>query len=248
MLRNNLISTVAVLALWQLVAIANIFNGIYFASPLETALEGVKLLGQGDIYKDCFFTLGRVAISLGFSVLIGVPLGIMLGYSVKLRQLFSPPINFLCSIPPIVFYPLLLISLGAGETSRIATAILGSFVVIVLIVSKGLIQQQQIRVDYFSALGAKKFQLFKDIIWYEALPGIMIALRAAASWTVIIVIVTEMLVGPKFGLGARVQSVQLYSNIPDLFFTIILIGLIGIGLNYLIERLDRKIVFWKTDG
>ena len=205
------------------------------------------MLGQSDIYKDLVFTLYRILMSLGLSIVIGVPVGIVLGYNPLLYQFLNQPIDFFRSVPPIVFYPILLISLGPGESSRIATAIAGSFVVIVLIVSKGLIQQERIRMEFFSALGTRKLQLFRDIVWYEALPGIMTALRAAASWSVIITIVTEMLVGPKFGLGARVQSVQLFSNIPDLFFTIIVIGLVGVGLNHLIEWLNRKVVFWKTD-
>lgn len=245
-MKDRLIGVVVVVTLWQFAAAAHVFNAIYFASPLETVMEGVKMLSRGEIYKDLVFTLGRVLASLGLSALVGVPLGIALGYNTRLYQRFIQPIDFFRSVPPVVFYPLLLISVGSGESSRIATAALGSSVMVVLIVSKGLIQQERIRSDYFSALGTRKLQLFKDIVWHEALPGVMTALRAAASWSVIIIIVTEMLVSPKFGLGSRVQSVQIFANIPDLFFTIIIIGLIGVGLNYVIERLDSKIVFWKT--
>jgi NitT/TauT family transport system permease protein len=245
-MKNGVLGTLLIVALWQLAATTGIFSDIYFASPLETATEGAKLLSRGEIYKDLFFTLLRILASVVLSVAIGVPLGIALGYSARLYQLLNQPLDFFRSVPPIVFYPLLLVSLGPGESSRIATATLASSVMVVLIVSTGLIQQERLRAEYFLALGTSKPQLFKDIVWYEALPGIITALRAAASWTVIVIIVTEMLVGPKFGLGARVQSVQIFNNIPDLFFTIIVIGLIGVGLNYLFEWLNRKVVFWKV--
>jgi len=245
-MKNNVIGVVLVLALWQLAASLEVFSNVYFASPLETALEGVKMLSRSAIYNDVLYTLGRILVSLAVSIAIGIPLGIALGYNARLYQLLNQSLDFFRSVPPIVFYPLLLISLGPGESSRIATATLASSVMIVLIVSTGLIQQERLRTDYFTALGTKKVQLFRNVVWHEALPGIMTAMRAAASWTVIIIIVTEMLVGPKFGLGARVQSVQTFANIPDLFFTIIIIGLIGVGLNYLFERLNRKVVFWKT--
>ena len=245
-MKNNVIGVLLVLGLWQLAASMEVFSAVYFASPLETVREGVQMLGRGEIYNDLFFTLGRILASLGVSIAIGIPLGIALGYYAPLYQLLNQSLDFFRSVPPIVFYPLLLISLGPGESSRIATATLASSVMIVLIVSTGLIQQERLRTDYFTALGTKRAQLLKDIVWHEALPGIMTALRAAASWTVIIIIVTEMLVGPKFGLGSRVQSVQTFNNIPDLFFTIIIIGLIGVGLNYLFERLNRKVVFWKA--
>jgi NitT/TauT family transport system permease protein len=245
-MKNNLLGVLMVLGLWQLAASVEVFSSVYFASPLETVREGVMMLSRGEIYDDILSTLGRILVSLGISIVIGIPLGIAIGYNARLYQLLNHSLDFFRSVPPIVFYPLLLISLGPGESSRIATAILASSVMIVLIVSTGLIQQERLRTDYFRALGTKKVQLFKDIVWHEALPGIMTALRAAASWTVIIIIVTEMLVGPKSGLGARVQSVQIFSNIPDLFFTIIIIGMIGVGLNHLFEWLNRKVVFWKA--
>lgn len=248
MLKNNVIGAFLVLALWQLAATASIFNAVYFASPLETVLEGLKLLRQESFYKDVIFTLGRVLASVGLSILIGVPLGIALGYYASLYQLFNQPIDFFRSIPPIVFYPMLLISLGPGESSRIATATLAASVMIILVVSKELIQRERIRTDYFLALGTKRLLMFRDIVFYEALPGTMVALRAAISWAIVIIVVTEMLVGPKFGLGARVQSVQLSSNIPDLFFTTVIIGLMGVGLNHLIEWLEHKIIFWKKTG
>ena len=59
------------------------------------------------------------------------------------------------------------------------------------------------------------------------------------------IVVTEMLVGGKNGLGARVQQVQITSNIPDLFVTIILIGILGIFLNKLLMYSDKKFVSWK---
>jgi len=246
--KNNVIGVFFVLALWQLAATLGIFNAVYFASPLETVLEGTKILRQGDFYKDIFFTLGRVLASVSLSTLIGVPLGIALGYYARLYQLFNQPIDFFRSIPPIVFYPMLLISLGPGESSRIATATLAASVMIVLVVSKELIHRERIRTDYFLALGTNRFLVLRDIVWHEALPGIMVALRAAVSWAIVIIVVTEMLVGPTFGLGARVQSVQLSSNIPDLFFTVVIIGLMGVGLNHLIEWLEHKIIFWKKTG
>src|SRR6266702_5066938 len=118
-LKNSVIGTFVVLALWQLAATMEVFSTVYFASPLETALEGAKMLSRSQIYNDLAFTLGRILVSFGLSILVGVPLGIALGYNARLYQLFNQPLDFFRSVPPIVFYPLLLVSLGPGESSRI---------------------------------------------------------------------------------------------------------------------------------
>lgn len=155
-------------------------------------------------------------------------------------------VDFLRSIPPIVMYPLLRIVLGPGDSSRIGTALFGSVVVLVLIISKGLFQQSPLRKQYFSSMGAGKLQLFRHIIWYEALPHVIVALRTSASITIIIIVVTEMLVGTQYGLGTRVQNVQITGNIPDLFATIMIIGFIGVVFNKTFIWLDKRLVFWKS--
>ena len=233
------------LVLWFFVDALNMFNPIYFASPIEVAQELVLMIKNGSIFLDIVMTLERVVIAIIMSALVGIPLGIFLGYSKKIHRLFNGVIDFLRSLPPIIFYPLFLIAFGTGDISRIIVALFGGAVVIILIVSNGLIQQSDVRRKYISSLGASKLSVLKDVIWYEALPYIFTSLRTASSLIIIIVIVTEMLVGARYGLGTRVQAVQITSNIPDLFATIIIIGIIGIIFNKFFAFLEKKYVFWK---
>ena len=245
--RQTIIGILGVIALWQVVAWLGFFNPIYFASPYEVFIEIFKMFSNSSIYLDTLSTLNRIIISVVISAIIGIPVGIALGYFSNIYKYFGEITDFLRSIPPIVIYPLFLIVLGPGDVSRIGVAIFGSIVVLILIISKGLFQQSTLRKQYFSSLGASKKQIIKHVVWYEALPHIILSLRTAISLSIIIIIVTEMLVGSKFGLGTRVQNVQITSNIPDLFATIIVIGLIGVLFNKLLIWLDKKYVFWKAN-
>ena len=174
-------------------------------------------------------------------------LGICLGYFKNSYKLFGKIVDFFRSIPPIIFYPLFLIALGTGDNSRIAVAFIGGLVVVILIIAKGLFQQSDLRKNYVRSLGASQWQILRDVVWYESLPHIFTALRTASSLIVIIVIVTEMLVGAQYGLGTRVQSVQITSNIPDLFATIIIIGILGVLLNSIFILLENKKISWKSN-
>ena len=244
--KQTLIGIFGIVVFWQAISWFGIFNPIYFASPYEVIVEIFKMFSASSIYLDIVSTLNRIIISIVISAIIGIPAGIALGYFSKIYKYFGGITDFLRSIPPIVIYPLLLIVLGPGDSSRIGVAVFGSIVVLILIISKGLFQQSSLRKEYFSSLGASKKQIVKHVVWYEALPHIMLALRTAISLSIIIIIVTEMLVGSKFGLGTRVQNVQITSNIPDLFATIIIIGFIGVLFNKLLIWLDKRFVFWKT--
>ena len=240
------IGIIGAVTVWQLVAWSGIFNPIYFAGPWGVAAEACRMFGRPAIYLDIMTTLMRIGVSIIISTIIGIPLGIILGSFAHLYLYLEKTVDFLRSIPPIVVYPLLLISLGPGDSSRIGVAVFGSTVALVLIVSKSLYQQSPLRRAYFSAMGANFMQVIKDVIWYEALPHIMVALKVTTSLSIIVIVVTEMLVGAEHGLGVRIQNVQITSNIPDLFVTIIVVGWLGIGLNKIIISLDRKFVFWKT--
>lgn len=245
--KNTVIGIVGMVAIWQIIAWLKIFNPIYFASPYEVITETIKMLQEGSVFLDLTHTIYRIALSVIMSSLIGIPLGVILGYFAHIYEYVSEIMDFLRSIPPIVIYPLLLIVLGPGNSSRIGVVLFGSIVVLILIISNGLFQQSPLRRQYFASLGANKIQLIKHIIWYEALPYVIIGLRTAVSLSVIIIVVTEMLVGAQHGLGTRVQNVQITSNIPDLFVTIIIIGLIGVILNKILIWLDKKLVFWKSN-
>ncbi len=244
--KEKIIGVVGFILLWQIISWIEIFNPIYFSSPIETAKEAINMFYQSSIYLDIWNTFYRILITIIISMIIGAPLGIIFGYYAKFYKYVSGIIDFLRSIPPIVLYPLLLIMLGSGDVSRIGVAVFGSVIVVILIIAKGLSSEPVLKRKFFKSMGANKIQIFRQILWYEALPHIMLALRTMISLSIIIIIVTEMLVGSKYGLGVRVQNVQITSNIPDLFTTIIVIGLLGVILNKIAEWLDKKYIFWKN--
>ena len=244
--RQSILGFIIVIVIWQIVSWLNVFNPIYFASPYEVVREAFIMMNKSDIYLDVFFTLKRVLVSIFISSFIGIPLGIIIGYFHSVYKYVGEFMDFLRSIPPIVIYPLLLIVLGPDDSSRIGVAVFGSVIVLILIISKGLSQQSPIRRYYFRILGADKIHIIKHIVWYESLPYVMVGLRTSVSLSIIIIVVTEMLVGSKYGLGTRIQNVQITSNIPDLFVTIIIIGLFGVLLNKLLIWIDKKYVFWRV--
>lgn len=243
---NKLAGVGIILAVWQAIASLSLLNPIYFASPLEVLLELKVMLGSQSILFDFLTTGYRVLASMLLACLIGIPIGVALGHYTRVFDWFSGSLDFFRSIPPIVVYPLLLITLGPNDASRVGVAVLGGLTVFLLIIPKGMRLQSSIRKQHISRMGANHWQLFRYVIWQEALPHVMVALRMVASLALIVIVVTEMLVGARYGLGTRVQNVQITNNIPDLFATIIIIGLLGVTLNKGLAFLNRKLVFWKV--
>lgn len=242
-LLKTVLSIGAALGIWQVVSI--LLSPIYFASPIEVAAELKKMFLEKSIFLDILHSIRRITVALLLSIIAGVPVGLMIGYHKKMYESVSSILDFIRSIPPIVFYPLLLIILGPYDSSRVGTALLGALVVIVLIVAKGLHQEDVDRRLFAKSMNAKN-KVYIDVIVFEALPHIMTAIKTAASLTIIIIIVTEMIVGGTHGLGVRIQNVQITNNIPDLYATILIIGILGVFINKVLITIDKKVVFWKS--
>jgi len=244
-IKKWVISTIIAILIWQLFSLLNIFNPIYFASPIEVLLELKSMFNNGSILRDITYTLKRVLLWLAISVIIWVPIWVLLWYFKRAHKYSAWIIDFFRSIPPIVFYPLLLISLWWWDISRISVAILWAVVVIILITSKWLAFESNLKLNYFKAIWASNYDVVKNIIVYQALPHIMTSIRTSASLIIIIIIVTEMLVWAKYWLWTRVQNVQITSNIPDLFATIIIIWLLWVWLNRILIFIEEKMIYWK---
>jgi NitT/TauT family transport system permease protein len=91
----------------------------------------------------------------------------------------------------------------------------------------------------------KGFELFRKVIFSEALPQIFSGLRVAISLSLIIVIVTEMFIGTNAGLGKRIIDAQLVYQTASMYAAILMTGLIGFVLNKAMMALENKVVHWK---
>ena len=109
----------------------------------------------------------------------------------------------------------------------------------------GVTNARELRVTAAKIMGASWYQILSKVVIFDALPHICVGIRVALSMGVIVGIVTEMLVGTKHGLGSRVVYAQTSYATPEMYFTIILVGLIGFVMNDLLIVLERKTIHWK---
>lgn len=240
-----LAGVVLLIGIWFLLSSSKLINPLFLASPSDTALEWKRLLLSADFRADIFASLRRIFVGVGISVLIGLPLGLILGLSASINRMVSGVMDFLRSIPPVVLYPLALLIFGIGDASRIAVVVFGAVTVILLNTSEGVRNCSRLRQKTNQLLGAKWHHILTRIVFFESLPSIIVGIRSALSWGIIIVIVTEMLVGASHGLGTRVINAQISFATPQLYAVILTVGLIGYLLNLGFVLLERKACRWR---
>ncbi len=122
-------------------------------------------------------SIRRIAIAFFLATVIGVPLGLFLGWSKRFKQYVFPVFELLRPIPPLAWVPLAIVMFQGSETPVIFLTFLASFYATALNTMLGV---QSIDVSYTraaSCLGANRWQVFRHIIVPGALPYIFTGLR-----------------------------------------------------------------------
>lgn len=238
------ISFLVVVVLWQLVAVTGLINPMFLPTPLETLTEGTRLILERKILFDLVGSMYRIFLGVALACAVGIPVGILIGYFGRFYGYVESALDFFRSIPPILIFPLSLLFFGTGDESRIAVIFLGCVLTMILNASMGVVNARELRIRAARIMGATWYQVLFKVVLYDALPQICVGIRVALSMGVIVGIVTEMLVGTKHGLGSRVVYAQTSYATPEMYFTIILVGLIGFAMNDLLILLERKTIHW----
>jgi len=244
----SVISVAAVIVLWAAATEGGIVSQAKIPSPSDLAIEFVHLLQAGysgsPMWKHVAASVGRTVTGLTFAVAIGTPIGLLVGHSRAASAILEPFFSVLRPMPAIAFIPLVILYFGIGEFSKIVLIFFTSMLHMILHASAGVraVPKDLLRVAY--NYGLKKSDLFLHVILPAALPHIMTGIRTtnAISWALV---VAAELVGAQAGLGYIVMDAATFFRIPDLYIGIILIGLIGFGIELAEKRAEERLLHWR---
>lgn len=235
---------VALLAVWFAITALHLIDPIVLPSPASVVQAAPRLLKER-LLADIAFTLGRVLGALVIACVIGIPLGLYLGYRRGLYQVIESPLHALRSIPASALFPLFLIVIGVGEKSIVALAAYPSLLVILVNSVSGATLANKRRLYQAQLLELNAFDTITEVLFYEALPNIFDGIRTAVSYALMLVIAVEMFIGlGERGLGRGIYEYQSTYRIPETYGAIIIAGLIGILLNAVVTRFERRMLRW----
>src|SRR3989338_7629254 len=239
-----IISPILLILLWAIVSQLQLVDKFFLPDPLTTLTQLIELIKSGVIIGDIFSTLGRVAISFAIAVVIGLPLGLWLGSSEKIYRSFEFVIDFFRSTPATALFPLFLLVFGITDKSKIAVTAFAAILIIIFNTAHGVMNARKSRVLAAKIMGATKTQIFRWILFWESLPQTFIGLRSAISLSLVVIVVTEMFIGTPSGLGRKIIVSQITYEIPTMYATILLAGIIGYLLNLLFLAAEKRFLHW----
>lgn len=218
-------------------------------SPLEVALSFLDLLKEGYNYIPLWTHFSISMIRLLSSVILAfftaVPLGLLSGYIKPLKAFFDSLIGFYRNLPPLAYYSLLIIWLGIDEKSKIMLLYLAAFPP--LYISSVSAVSRVPRSFILSALtfGANKRQIFLNVIVPSTIPEVFTALRTSVGVCYTTLVSAEMIAATK-GIGWIVVDAYKYINTSVVFVGIFIMGFTGLFIDFLLSRLEKKMIFWRS--
>lgn len=249
--RNYLISLLTgavILILWAAVTANGRVPSVIFPSPGDMWDCFVSLLQNGykghTLLAHLGASLARLLVAFGLASVTAVPLGLLSGYSPKIRAVFEPIISFIRPLPPLGYYSIIILWMGIGDKSKIFLLFIGAFAPIYISCIAGVTRVRAEYVNRARTLGANQRQVFFYVILPASLPDIFVGLRNAMSIAYSTSVAAEM-VAAVSGIGWMVLDASKYLRSDVIFVGIIIMGITGILLDKLLLLLERRIVFWK---
>lgn len=237
------------LVLWFIVTELQLVPPLLVPPPSEAFSRLADMLLSGDLLPDIFASVWRWAAGFATGCVVGVPIGLLLGTSPWLYQAsFSlidfSLIDFFRSLPVTALFPLFLLLFGIGDSSKIAMAFAATVVVVILNSAYGVLQAQKTRIRAAKVFGATRWQVFRWVTFFEALPQTFVGMRTSLSLALIVVIVSGMFIGTRHGLGQRVFDAYTVNLTVDLYAVLLVTGFVGYLANRLFVLGEKRIVFW----
>lgn len=201
------------------------------------------MVRSGQLADDTLASLRRVVLGVLCGSSIGALLAVVTG-ATRLGRLLVPIVELIRPIPPVALVPFAILWLGLGDTPAIFLVAFGSAFPVYSSVGTGLVGVRASQVEAALSLGASRRLLISDVLIPASLPQILSGLRVAVGTGWFCVIVAE-LVGAQDGLGYRIQLSRLTLQMEQMLVCVAAVGLVGFGMNRLLQLLDRKLTPWR---
>lgn len=203
-------------------------------------LSGYTLMGHLGV------SLVRVAISLALAIIIGVPLGVLIGWSRGVRATAGAIFECIRPIPMLAWIPLMVMWFGIGEKSKIIMICMAALMPIVVNAYTGIKMVSPLFLDVGRMFNAStQSQLLKTVVLPAALPAIFAGIRNATGMALMVVLAAEMLAA-QAGLGFLINRGMEVFDVSLVMSGMVAIGVTGAVLAVITNFMERKLCPWNT--
>lgn len=237
------ISLMIPLMAWAIVSYSGWVPALFLPTPTAVLEAGIKMLTQDNLLLDVWASCGRVLAGFLVAAIVGVPIGIAMGTFSSMDSLFAPLVGTVRYMPVTAFVPLIVIWVGLGEEAKVLIVTLGVVLYNAIMVADAVkfIPNEMINVAY--TLGATRREVLFKVIVPATFPSVLDTLRVNISGAWNYLVIAE-LVAAQNGLGYKIMQAQRFLQTDKVLFCIVLIGLIGLVIDYGLKWVSMKLTPW----
>ena len=226
-------SIIVAFAVWQLLSTV-VFNPFLIPPPLVVLKTMVPMVENGEIFKHVAISLARVAVGFTTGCVAGITLGVILGRIKLVNELLDPIIELLRYLSPTAMIPIAVIWFGIGELSKYFLIFWGTFFIVLINTTAGVMRAPIIRQRAAECLGASPLQIFLLVVIPSAAPYIVTGMRIAMASSFMSIIPAEILAADS-GIGFLLQQSSVLLQTNRIFVALLTICVLG----FVTDRLFR---------
>jgi len=236
------------LAFWEVIAAGLVRNSFILPSPPDVLLAFLNLLEKGRLLPDFEVSLIHFGIGLLAALLVGIPVGIAMGWSRRFDAFIDPLIEILRPIPPLAWIPFAIIWFGLTAWSAGFVIFVGAVFPIIINTYSGFRGVPRVFVEAGRMLGCTKSRdLILHVAFPAALPSVAAGIRIATGVGWMCLVASELFGVSNYGLGMSLWFFYDLHQMDSVVVYMLLLGLIGLSIDMAFRSyIDRHILRWRT--
>lgn len=241
----------AIIAVWTAVTGSGLWppliKPIFLPSPVAVGEAFMRLATDGfqgrSLTHHVSVSFYRFAMAFSICVLIGVPLGLLMGMSRRVRAIVEPPIQAIRPIPKLALLPLFLIWFGIGNLSKIVVISAPVLPLIAISAMQAVRSVSNKKIQAAQALGASIWTIFWRVLFPASLPGIFTGIRVAISIGVTMLVGAE-LTATSDGIAWMALTAAEYLSTDIVLVAVLIMATMGYLLDRLVWAIETRVVHW----
>jgi ABC-type nitrate/sulfonate/bicarbonate transport system permease component len=240
-------SVLALLVVWEVLPrIIPLSAGtkLFFTTPSQVAGTLWGLFATGKIWTPLGVSASGFAVGLALSIVVGLPLGVLIGRSRTLNAMFDPFITAFNATPRLVFLPLLMLWFGLGLEMKVVIVFIGALFPILINTYEGVRNADRTLINVVRSFGASEWDVARLVVVPNSMPYIIAGLRLAIGRAVLGVVVAEFF-GSESGLGVMMVQAAGRYQVDVVFSGLIVFAVLSLAMTWMVQVLENRLSLWR---
>ena len=240
----SILAFIGLVALWQLVTGVGLVSPIFLPSPMRVLRALYDLAVSGDLWRHMSASLVRIGYGWFIGTAFGVAVGLMIGLFTVSRAVGLPLVAALFPIPKIALLPLLILWLGIGEGSKVATIALSVFFPTVIATFSGVDSVPRNLIRMAQSFNVPLWRIVWQVLVPGALPGMLAGFRISIAAALLVLVAAEM-IGAQYGIGAFLILTGNMMQTDRLMAGVVVVSVFGLAMSIIVSTVERRLLRWR---